>query len=97
MLFRSVSQSRYTELQGSGARVMALGAVLLERDIQVRQLDSLKVGDIHDEWQYDVHPDDADEHGLVAVQYIVKAGEKLKLNCPLDGTSKKGLTWAATH
>jgi len=85
------------KLQGSGARVMALGAVLLERDIQVRQLDSLKVGDIHDEWQYDVHPDDADEHGEVAVQAITRAGKKLGLCCPLDGTSKKGLTWAATH
>ena len=85
------------KLQGSGARVMALGAVLLERDIQVRQLDSLKVGDIHDEWQYDVHPDDADDHADCGVRAIVKAGEKLKLNCPLDGTSKKGLTWAATH
>lgn len=85
------------KLQGSGARVMALGSVLLERAIQAKGLDSLKVGDIHDEYQFDVHPDDADEHGEVAVQSIVKAGEKLKLNCPLDGTSKKGLTWAATH
>ena len=76
---------------------MALGSVLLERAIQAKGLDSLKVGDIHDEYQFDVHPDDADEHGLVAVQSIVKAGEKLKLNCPLDGTSKKGLTWAETH
>ena len=85
------------KLQGSGARVMALGAVLLEKAIQARQLDSLKVGDIHDEWQYDVHPDDADEHGDIAVKSITKAGQRLGLCCPLDGTSKKGLTWAETH
>lgn len=85
------------KLQGSGARVMALGAVLLEKSIQACQLDSLKVGDIHDEWQYDVHPNDAEEHGALAVGAIVRAGERLRLCCPLDGTSKKGLTWAETH
>lgn len=85
------------KLQGSGARVMAFGAVLLERDIQVRQLDSLKVGNIHDEFQYDVLPDHSEEHGRVALKSIIKAGEKLKLNCPLDATSKVGRTWSETH
>jgi len=85
------------KLQGSGARVMALGAVLLERYIQRSGLDSLKVGDIHDEWQYDVHPDDADSHAELAVRAIREAGRRLHLNVPLDGESKKGLTWAETH
>ena len=85
------------KLQGGGARVMALGAIFLERHIRRAGLDSLKVGDIHDEWQYDVHPSDAAEHGRLAVQSIREAGEELNLNVPLDGTSKEGLTWAATH
>jgi DNA polymerase I len=85
------------KLQGSGARVMAFGAVLLERAIQSSGLDSLKVGDIHDEWQYDVDPDDADDHAEAAIQAIRLAGQRLRLNVPLDGTSKKGLTWAETH
>jgi DNA polymerase I len=85
------------KLQGSGARVMAFGAVLLERAIRLQELDSLKVGDIHDEWQYDVEPDHADRHAKEAVEAIRKAGQRLQLNVPLDGTSKKGLTWAETH
>lgn len=85
------------KLQGGGARVMALGAIFLERHIRRAGLDSLKVGDIHDEWQYDVHPSCAAEHGRLAVQSIREAGEELNLNVPLDGTSKEGLTWAATH
>jgi len=84
-------------LQGGGARVMALGAILLERSLRKYALDSLKVGDIHDEWQYDVHPEHADLHGELAVQAIREAGDKLALNVPLDGESKKGLTWAETH
>lgn len=85
------------KLQGGGARVMALGAVLLQKAIRRYDLDSLKVGDIHDEWQYDVHPDDAESHARESVQAIRKAGEHLRLNVPLDGEAKVGLTWAETH
>lgn len=85
------------KLQGSGARVMAFGAILLQKSILRSSLDSLKVGDIHDEWQYDVHPDDADAHARAAVQAIRDAGKRLRLNVPLDGESKIGRTWAETH
>lgn len=85
------------KLQGGGARVMALAAVFLEQHIRRHGLDSLKVGDIHDEWQYDVAPDDAREHARLSVQAIVEAGEELNLNVPLDGEAKEGLTWAETH
>jgi len=84
-------------LQGGGARVMALGAVLLERTIREEALDSLKVGDIHDEWQYDVAPVNAERHAIVSVEAIRRAGDLLKLNVPLDGEAKQGLTWAETH
>jgi len=85
------------KLQGGGARVMALGAIFLEGHIFRNGLDSLKVGDIHDEWQYDVHPKDAREHARLSVQSIREAGEELNLNVQLDGTAKEGLTWARTH
>lgn len=85
------------KLQGSGARVMALASILLERSIRANGLDSIKVGDIHYEWQYDVAPSDADEHARLSVEAIREAGRQLGLNIPLDGTAKKGLTWAETH
>lgn len=85
------------KLQGGGARVMAQGAIFLERYIKSDGLDSLKVGDIHDEWQYDVAPLDAKQHAKRSVQAIREAGEELGFNLPLDGTAKEGLTWAETH
>ena len=85
------------KLQGGGARVMSLGAIILEKHIRSHGLDSLKVGDIHDEWQYDVAPKDAREHARLSVQSIREAGEELNLNVPLDGTAKEGRTWAETH
>lgn len=85
------------KLQGGGARVMAMGAIILERYIREDGLDSLKVGDIHDEWQYDVDPRDSKQHALRSVQSIREAGEELGLNVPLDATAKEGFTWAQTH
>lgn len=85
------------KLQGSGARVMALGACILNLHISKLKLDSLKVGDIHDEWQYDVSNEHADLHADVSIKSIRDAGTRLKMNIPLDGTAKKGLTWAETH
>ncbi len=85
------------KLQGSGARVMARGAILLDSHIRRDGLDSLKVGDIHDEWQFDIDPKDADTHSIRSTQSLSEAGEALNCLCPLDGTAKKGLTWAETH
>ena len=85
------------KLQGGGARVMALGSIFLEKHIRRVGLDSIKVGDIHDEWQYDVNPRDSREHARLSVQSIREAGEELNLNVPLDGTAKEGRTWAETH
>ena len=49
------------------------------------------------EWQYDVHPDDADEHAKLAVKALEMAGEELNFNLPITGKSQKGRTWAETH
>jgi len=85
------------KLQGGGARVMAQGAIFLEEYIRRHGLDSLKVGDIHDEWEYDVDSKDAEEHRKLSVQAIQDAGEELNLNISLTGKAKIGLTWAETH
>ena len=84
-------------LQGSGARVMGLGAILLEKAIRRFELDSMFVGNIHDEFQCDVHPDHAEQHSREAVQAIRDAGRYMRLNVPLDATSKVGKTWSETH
>lgn len=85
------------KLQGGGARVMFQGAIFLEGHIRRKGLDSLKVGDIHDEWQYDVAKKDAEEHARLAVQAIKEAGEELNMNIPMDGKSIIGNNWAETH
>lgn len=85
------------KLQGGGARVMALGACFLDAWIRQNELDSLKVGDIHDEWQFDVDPEHVYVHAALAEEAIREAGRRLNMNVPLDAESKIGLTWAETH
>ncbi len=85
------------KLQGGGARVMFQAAIFLEQHIWKKGLDSLKVGDIHDEWQYDVAKEDAEEHSRLAEQAMVEAGEELNMNLPMAGKSIIGLNWAETH
>jgi len=85
------------KLQGGGARVMALGAIILEAHIRRAGLDSLKVGDIHDEWVYDVRPEDSEEHRRLSLLALKEAGEELNLNVPIDGKSLIGATWAHVH
>ena len=85
------------KLQGNGARVMGLALVLLDRHVKKEKLDTLFVGNIHDEIQCDVLPEHADRYAELSIASIREAGELLNCNVPLDGTAKKGLTWSQTH
>jgi len=85
------------KLQGSGARVMGVSAVLADDEVRKNNWDVIKVGDIHDEDQSDCAVEVADDFGGMRVSSIIRAGTILRLNVPLDGTYKKGLTWACTH
>lgn len=83
--------------QSAGGLVMKQASIFIDRRVVARGLDSLKVGDIHDEGQHDVSKKDAEEFGKLAVQAIRDAGEELGFSVPLDGDYKIGPTWADTH
>lgn len=84
-----------TLLQCAGAVIMKKSIVLL--DHWTTDLDSMKVIDMHDEGQADVHPDAAELYAKYAVQSIIDAGTHFNLNIPLDAEAKIGKTWADTH
>jgi DNA polymerase I-like protein with 3'-5' exonuclease and polymerase domains len=76
---------------------MKLSAVLLRDEIIRLGLDAVKVGDIHDEGQFDVLTEHAELFGQTAVSCIEQAGKILGLNVPVTGFYKIGVTWAETH
>ena len=55
------------------------------------------VANVHDEWQVETPKHFGKAVGIHLRQGIIKAGEVLKLNCPLDGEFKVGSNWADTH
>ncbi len=92
---RSAHAALNTLLQGAGAIVMKQAIVILY-DL----LDNVNfrlVAQVHDEWQIECKPEDADFIGKSCVNAMIFAGEVLQLNCPLDGEYRIGNSWADTH
>ena len=52
---------------------------------------------VHDELQYETHPDDADDLMKTLEDSAILAGEYYKLRCPIAAEAKKGKTWADVH
>jgi DNA polymerase I-like protein with 3'-5' exonuclease and polymerase domains len=94
---RSEHSALNSLLQGAGAIVMKQGLVILYGKLQKEKLRARFVANVHDEWQIECHPDDADAVGKAAVASIKEAGEFFNLRCPLDGEYKIGSNWSGTH
>ena len=94
---RSEHSALNSLLQGAGAIVMKQGLVILHGKLQKEKLRARFVANVHDEWQIECHPDDADAVGKAAVASIREAGEFFNLRCPLDGEYKIGSNWSRTH
>ena len=86
-----------TLLQAAGSVVMKHAMVILDELIRSNQLHSVKVLDMHDEAQYECLPHEAELHGELAVESIIRAGVNLGLNCPLDAEYSVGRNWSETH
>ncbi len=86
-----------TLIQGAGAIAMKTALVLLEDKIEKNNIDAVPVANVHDEFQYQVKENQAEQLGQLAVQSIQQAGIKLGLRCPLTGEYKSGNNWKETH
>ena len=63
----------------------------------VHQEDYWLVVNVHDEFQWECAEYNAEHFGEVARKSIKRAGEFLKVKCPLDGEWKMGKNWSETH
>ena len=94
---RSEHAALNTLLQGAGAVVMKQALVILNDKLSKLGIDYKFVANVHDEWQIEVEDGFQDVVGKLGVQSIEQAGKKLKMNCPLTGEYRTGLTWKETH
>ena len=92
---RSEHSALNTLLQGDGAVLMK--QALVNWTDPAEGIDYKLVANVHDEWQVEVWPDDADKLGRLIIEGIEKAGEQLCPGVPFTGKAKVGKTWAETH
>ncbi len=83
--------------QSSGSIVVKTATVYMDKWIKAAGLDTHQVIHMHDEYQFDTHPDDVEEMLRLIPLSFQKAGEYWKLNVPLTGDVKYGNNWAETH
>jgi len=98
---RSDHSALNTLLQGAGAVIVKLATVLLHKDLlslgwQFGR-EWAQVAHVHDELQNEVMEQHAEEVGKRAVAAMQRAGEILKLKCPITGEYKIGNNWAECH
>ena len=84
-------------LQGDESRIMKKALIILMEKVRKLGLDVLKVGDIHDEWQFDVMTEHVELFLENALASFLEAGEFFNYNLPIEGDSKVGDSWAMTH
>lgn len=84
-------------LQGDESRIMKLAAIYIQEGVQKEDLDVLKVGDIHDEHQYECYIPHIDRFIELCNESFKRAGQFFKYRVPMECDSKVGDTWAETH
>lgn len=94
---RSEHAALNTLLQSAGAVVMKAACVRAHMKFRAEKIDVHQVASVHDEYQFMVLPDLAEEVGKIVVWSIQQAGEDLGFRCPLDGEFRVGDNWAETH
>jgi len=92
---RSEHAALNTLLQGDGAVLMK--QALVNWVEAADDIDYKLVANVHDEWQVEVSPSDADRLGRIMIEGIEQAGQLLCPNVPFTGEAKVGKTWAETH
>ena len=86
-----------TLLQGAGAIICKEWLVHIIKYVKAKGLDAKPVANIHDEVQFEVHKDDAEEFCSITKIAIKDTEKSLAVRCPLDSEAKIGSNWAETH
>ena len=84
-------------LQSAGALVMKQWAVLVMDEIAKSGLDATPVLNIHDEGQFEVREDQAEEFAKICEACMPLAGEAFNFRIKIEGEAKIGNTWEETH
>jgi len=94
---RSLHSSLNVLIQGGGAIICKEWLIQIMKEINRLQLEAKPVANIHDEIQFEVRKENAEELGEITKTCMKRVEKILGLDCPLDSEYKIGTTWAMTH
>ena len=97
IMIRRAHAALNTLLQGGGAICCKQWSIFLDDEIKDRQLRAYLVNTIHDEQQYEVHVDDAEELVSLADPCMTKVSDFFQMNITLNADAQIGRTWQETH
>lgn len=84
-------------LQSMGAIVMKYWLVEVVRRAKEADIDFAPVLNVHDEGQFEVLREHADQFAKICEDVFPWVAEKFELNCPLAGEAAIGESWYETH
>jgi DNA polymerase I len=94
---RSEHAALNTLLQSAGAIIAKQWLVESTKLLQDKGIDAKLLAFVHDETQWEVREDQAEEAARLIEQAAAKAGEALAFRCPVDAEGKVGNNWRECH
>ena len=94
---RSEHAALNTLLQSAGAIVAKQWLIESTKLLQEKGINAKLLAFVHDETQWEVREDQAEEAARLIEQAATKAGEALKFRCPVNAEGKVGDNWKQTH
>jgi DNA polymerase I-like protein with 3'-5' exonuclease and polymerase domains len=94
---RSEHAALNTLLQSAGAIIAKQWLVESTKMLQEKGIDAKLLAFVHDETQWEVREDQAEEAAKLIEQAATKAGEALAFRCPVNAEGKVGDNWKQTH
>lgn len=86
-----------TLIQSAGAIIMKLGYCIFAKRVKDLGLDCKLVGFFHDEYDSETTPELGEQIGQLKAWSMEEAGRQFKLNVPILGDYKIGMSWAEVH
>lgn len=94
---RSEHAALNTLLQSAGAIIAKQWLIESTKLLQEKGINAKLLAFVHDETQWEVREDQAEEAARLIEQAATKAGEALKFRCPVDAEGKVGNNWRECH
>ena len=94
---RSAHKSLNVLLQGCGAIISKKWCIIANERVKAAGLRAHQLGFIHDEIQFECHPDDAEQLCEILTSSSIIAGEELGMRIPIDSEAQIGKNWSECH